>query len=98
MEAEQDSRQSHLLEVRGRLDLSDGLHEGVTHDDADVGARVAVRFVGELPQVGLAQAVGRVAQVEAEHLSSRRLLGQRDVDSLLEPEREREQDLLHLDG
>lgn len=80
----------------GRLDLPDRLHEGVAHDDADVCAGVAVRFVGELPQVGLAQAVRRVAQVEAEHLSSRRLLGQRDVDTLLESEREREQDILHV--
>lgn len=76
---------AHLFEVRGRLDLPDGLHEGVPHDDADVGARVAVGFVGELPQVGVAQAVRGVAQVEAEHLRSRRLLRQRDVDALLEP-------------
>lgn len=82
----------------GRLDLPDGLHESVAHDNADVGAGVAVRFVGELPQVGLTQAVRRVAQVEAEHLSSRWLLGQRDVDSLLKPEREQEQDFRHLEG
>lgn len=84
--------------MSGRLDLPDGLHEGVAHDDADVSAGVAVRFVGELPQVGLAQAVRRVAQVEAEHLSSRRLLWQRDVDSLLKPERKREQEFVHLEG
>lgn len=52
---------AHLLEVRGGLDLPDGLHERVPDDDADVGARVTVRFVGELPQVGVAQAVWGVA-------------------------------------
>lgn len=54
-------RSAHLLEVGGGLDLPDGLHEGVPDDDADVGARVTVRFVGELPQVGVAQAVRGVA-------------------------------------
>lgn len=73
----------HLFEVGGRLDLPDGLHESVPDDDADVGAGVAVCFVGELPQVGLAQAVWRVAQMETEHLGPSRLLGQRDVDTLL---------------
>lgn len=76
----------HLLEVRGRLDLPDRLHEGVPHDDADVGAGVAVRLVSELAQVGVAQAVRGVAQVEAEHLGPRRLLRQGDVDALLESE------------
>lgn len=78
-------RSAHLLEVGGGLDLPDGLHEGVPDDDADVGARVTVRFVGELPQVGVAQAVRGVAQMEAEHLSSGRLLRQWDVDALLKP-------------
>ena len=76
---------AHLFEVRGGLNLPDGLHESVPDDDADVGAGVTVRFVSELPQVGLAQAVRGVAQVEAEHLRSRWLLGQRDVDALLKP-------------
>ena len=73
----------HLFEVGGGLHLPDGLHESVPHDDADVGAGVAVCFVGELPQVGLAQAVRRVAQMETEHLGPSRLLRQRDVDTLL---------------
>lgn len=78
-------RSAHLLEVRGGLDLPDGLHERVPDDDADVRARVTVRFVGELPQVGVAQAVWGVAQVEAEHLTPGRLLRQWDVDALLKP-------------
>lgn len=74
---------AHLLEVCGRLDLPDGLHESVPDDDADVRAGEAVRFVGQLPHVGVAQAVWGVAKVEAEELSSRRLLWQGDVDTLL---------------
>lgn len=50
-------RNAHLLEVCGRLDLPDWLHESVPDDDADVRAGVTVRFVGKLPQVGVAQAV-----------------------------------------
>lgn len=74
-----------LFEVCGGLDLPDGLHESVPDDDADVRAGVTVRLVGELPQVGVAQAVRGVAQVEAEHLSSGWLLWQRDIDALLKP-------------
>lgn len=73
----------------GGLDLPDGLHESVPDDDADVRARVTVRFVGELPQVGVAQAVWGVAEMEAEHLRSGRLLWQWDVDTLLKPETQR---------
>lgn len=69
--------------MRGRLDLPNRLHESVPDDDADVGAGVAVRFAGELPQVGLAQAVWRVAQMETKHLSPSWLLWERDVDTLL---------------
>lgn len=67
----------------GRLDLPNGLHESIPDDDADVGTGVAFCFAGELPQVGLAQAVWCVAQMEAKHLSPSRLLWQRDVDTLL---------------
>lgn len=69
--------------MRGRLDLPHRLHECVPDDDADVSSRVAVCFAGELPQVGLAQAVRRVAQMKTEHLSASWLLRQRDVDTLL---------------
>lgn len=78
-----DLTSTHLFEVRGRLDLPNGLHERVPDDDADVGSGVAVGFARELPQVGLAQAVWRVAQMEAEHLSPSWLLGKRDIDALL---------------
>ena len=67
----------------GRLDLPNRLHESVPDDDTDVGAGVAVRFVGELPQVSLAQATWRVAQMKTKHLSPSWLLRQRDVDTLL---------------
>lgn len=77
---------AYLLEVCGRLDLAHGLHERVPHDDADVGARVPVRLVRQLPEVGVAQAVWRVAQVQPEHGRPRGLLRQRDVDALLKPD------------
>lgn len=67
----------------GGLDLPDRLHERVPDDDADVGSGVAICFACELPQVGLAQAVRRVAQMETEHLSPSRLLRERDVDTFL---------------
>ena len=76
----------HLLEVCGRLDLAHGLHEGVPHNDADVGAGVALGLECQLPQVGVVQAVRRVAQVQTEHGRPRRLLRQRDVDALLKPD------------
>lgn len=76
---------THLLEVRGRLHLAHGLHQGVPHDDADVGPRVAVSLAGELLDVGICQGVWGVPQVQPEHLGPRRLLGQGDVDPLLEP-------------
>lgn len=69
--------------MRGRLDLPNRLHESIPDDDADVGAGVAVCFAGELPQVGLTQAVWRVAQMKTKHLSPGWLLRQRDVDPLL---------------
>lgn len=78
---------AHLLEVHGRLHLAHGLHQGVPHDDADVGPRVALGLAGQLVNVGVRQRVRRVAQVQLEHLGARRLLGQRDVNALLEPER-----------
>lgn len=96
---------AHLLEVGGGLDLPDRLHERVPDDDADVGAGVALGFAGELPQVGVVEGVRRVPQVDPEHLRSGRLLGQRDVDPLLKPERiiqiftrlvDRKLDLKHL--
>lgn len=80
----------------GRLDLPDGLHERVSDNDANVGAWVAVCLVGELPQVGVAQAVRRVAQMEAEHLSSGRLLRQWDVDALLESDTQQRTSFLQL--
>lgn len=67
-----------------RLDLPDRLHESVPYDDADVGARVAVRFARQLAEVGFAQAVRRVAKVKSEHLGPGLLLRERDVDPLLE--------------
>lgn len=76
--------------MRGGLDLPDGLHERVSDNDADVSAWVAVCFVGELPQVGVAQAVRRVAQMKTEHLRPGRLLRQRDVDTLLESDTRQE--------
>lgn len=76
---------THLLEVRGRLHLAHGLHQGVPHDDADVGPRVAVGLAGQLLDVGVRQGVRGVPQVQPEHLRPRRLLGQGDVDPLLEP-------------
>lgn len=80
----------------GRLDLPDRLHERVSDNDADVSARVAVRLVGELPQVGVAQAVRRVAQMKTEHLSPGRLLRQRDVDTLLESDAQHTTSFLQL--
>lgn len=70
--------------MSSRLDLPDRLHERIPNDDADVGARVAVRFARELAEVGVAQAVRRVAKVKSEHLGPGRLLRERDVDPLLE--------------
>lgn len=69
--------------MRSRLDLPNGLHERIPHDDADVGAGVAICFAGKLPQVGLAQAVWCVAQMETKHLRPSWLLWERDVDTLL---------------
>lgn len=76
---------THLLEVCGRLHLAHGLHQGVPHDDADVGPRVAVSLAGELLDVGIRQGVRGVPQVQPEHLGPRHLLGQGDVDPLLKP-------------
>ena len=76
---------SYLFEVCGRLHLPDWLHEGISHDDANVSAGVAVCLKGELPQVGVTQAVRRVAQVETEHLGPRRFFWEGDVDTLLKP-------------
>ena len=73
------------LEVGGCLDLPDGHHECVAHHDTDVGTRVAVGAFRQLVEVVGCEGVGGVADVELEHASSWRLLGQRDVDTLLEP-------------
>lgn len=72
----------------GRLDLPNRLHERIPDDNADVGAGVAVCFVCELPQVGITQAVWRVAQMNAEHLSPGWLLWQRNVDALLKSDKQ----------
>lgn len=84
---------SDLFEVCCRLDLPDRLHQSIPHNDANVCSRVAVGFMRQLPQVRLTQAVGRVAQVETEHLGPGRFLGQRNVDALLKSEHEKEEDV-----
>ncbi|MEQ2179770.1 hypothetical protein GOODEAATRI_028563, partial [Goodea atripinnis] len=73
----------YLFKVGSRLDLPDWLHESVPNNDADVSARVAVRFARELPQVGVAQAVRRVAKMKSKHLGPGRFLRKRDVNPLL---------------
>lgn len=75
---------SHLLEVGGRLDLPNGHHESVSDNDANVCTRVAVGAPGELGEVVWSESVRRVPYVNLKHPSSWRLLGERDVDSLLE--------------
>lgn len=72
--------------MSSRLDLPDRLHESVPNDDADVGPRVAVRFACELPQVGVAQAVRRVAEMKSEHVAAGLFLRKRDVNPLLKSE------------
>ncbi len=72
-------------EVRGRLDLPHRLHQRVAHRNADIRAGVSVRAPREVAHVALRQVMRRVAQVQLEHVHARRLIGQRDVDPLLEP-------------
>lgn len=72
----------------GALDQADRLHERVPHDDADVGAGVALRLLAQRHKVRLHQAVGGGAQMQFEHEGAGVRLGQRDVDPLLKPEAE----------
>lgn len=80
----------YLFKVSGWLDLPDRLHESVPYDNADICAGVAIRFVRQLPQVAVAQAVRRVAKMKSKHLGSGRLLRKRDVNPLLKSDAKEE--------
>ncbi len=45
------SLRAHPFEVSGGLNLPDGLHEGVSDDDADVRTRVTVRLLAQSHEV-----------------------------------------------
>lgn len=75
----------HLFEVRGRLNLPDGLHESVSDNNTDVCPRVALRVLAQGYKVCLGQVVGGGAQVQFEHVGASVYLGQRDVDTLFKP-------------
>lgn len=75
----------HLFEVRGRLNLPDGLHESVSDNNTDVCPRVALRLLAQGDKVCLRQVVGGGAQVQFEHVGASVHLGQRDVDALFKP-------------
>lgn len=75
----------YLFKVCGRLNFTNGLHEGVSHHDTDVGTRVALCFLAERDEIGFREAVGGGAEVELDHERACVLLRKRDVDALFEP-------------
>lgn len=81
----------YLFEMRSGLHFPDRLHESVSYYDADIGSGVSIRFAGQLTQVCLGQTVRRVTQMQAKHGRSRRLLWERDVDTLLKPAQSHQQ-------
>lgn len=87
----------YLLEVSGRLDLPDRLHEGVPDNNADVSPRVALSFLAQSDEVCLRQAVGRGSQMQLEHERAGVLLGQRNVDSLFKPKTRTEDSISHYE-
>lgn len=70
--------------MRGRLNETHRLHQGVLHSDRDVGARVALAHFGELAVVGLGQFAGGAADGELEHLHACGQVWEADVHSPLE--------------
>lgn len=61
-----------------------GLHQGIPHDDGDVGARITFRLGGERAIFRLGESAGSGTDVEFEHSFARVGIGERDVDSLFE--------------
>ena len=61
----------HLFEVRGGLNLPDGLHERVPDDELDVSAGITFRLCAQLAVVLLVQLARSGAHVQLEHLEGK---------------------------
>lgn len=75
------------FEVGCRLDLPYRLHESISDNDRNIGARVSVCLLSEGQKICLGEAVGSRAQMEFEHEATGVLLGQGNVDPLLKSDR-----------
>lgn len=85
----------HLFEVRGRLNLPDGLHESVSDNNTDVRSRIALRAFAQGDKVCLRKVIGGGAQVQFEHVGASMDLGQRDVNALFKPSDQQDQIISH---
>lgn len=74
---------SHPFEVSGGLNLPDGLHEGVSDDDANVSTRVTVRLLAQSHEVWFGETGRCAAQIQLEHESASVLFRKRNVDTFL---------------
>lgn len=77
--------EAYLFEVSRAQHFSHGLHERVAHDDGEIRTRVPFSLLGQGAVVALRELARRRADVEVEHFRPRGGVGQRDVDSFLEP-------------
>lgn len=74
---------SHLLVVRGRLYLANGLHQGIPHHNTDISTRVAR---GDLPKMLVivgCEGARSVLHMQLEHPLASRSVGEGNVDALL---------------
>mmetsp|Transcript_29112 Transcript_29112/g.95032 ORF Transcript_29112/g.95032 Transcript_29112/m.95032 type:complete len:223 (+) Transcript_29112:73-741(+) len=75
---------AHRFEVGRLLRLAHGLEQHVLDRHRHVRPGEALRALAEHLKVGGRERVGRVADVHLEHVHARALVGERDVDALVE--------------
>lgn len=66
------------------LNLSDRLHKRISHNDRNIGSGIFVGLLRQLLQVFFGQHVRGISQMNLEHGQSSVLLGQWNINSLLE--------------